>query len=906
MSKNARIHEVAKAIGTSAKLLMAELKSIGHEFKTHMAVLEGDAWSYIEKKHPDILAKIEEVKKAAPKKKASPRKKKVKSRVVTTRTKDAKKEEAKSVPEGPAKTTVVERDQGLVGTVTMEQKVIRGGIIRRRRVEEPPVEEAPKPVETPVEKAPVEIVPPVVQKEEKPEPKIEAKVVEKEAPQTVEVKAPSRSSGRPAPPSTPRRNLSSSPTLKVVGQGKTPDQIEKEREVRKVAIERVKAQTQADRKPKKTTPLTEREKTEAEKKLKAAGLEDKNLNKRQLINMTEEVEIQRPYARRKQKQGRGGPKEVRQTQKTVPSAQKRKIRIEDEIVASDLAGRMGVKAADVVRKLLEMGQMVTVHQTLDFETASIIASEWNYEVENVAKTVESFLNVSQEEEKAENLVSRPPVVTVMGHVDHGKTSLLDHIRKTRVASGESGGITQHIGAYQVEHQKQKITFIDTPGHAAFSKMRARGAEITDIVILVVAADEGVKPQTIEAIAHAKSAGVPIIVAINKMDKPDVNPEKVTQELSGHEVVHEDWGGDVMFAKVSAETGQGIDELLEKVLLQAEVVDAKANPNRSAQASIIEARLDKGRGPVATVIIQKGTLRQGDNIVSGLTFGKVRAMMNEAGKQLKEAGPSTPVEILGLDTVPEVGDELTAVDAGAIAKKAQSMALDKKRRQEALKTSKLTLEDMMKQIEAGEMAELRVVLKGDAHGSLEAIADSLEKIEHEQVRVKVIYKAVGGISETDISLAAASGALILGFHVRPSSQAKSASGDEGVTIETFDIIYELIDHVKNAMSGLLSPIVSEKVVGTAQVRETYSISRLGTIAGCLVKEGRITRNGQARLIRDGVVVYTAKISSLKRFKDDAREVKEGLECGIMIENYNDIKVGDEIECFEEVQKAQMVG
>ena len=503
-------------------------------------------------------------------------------------------------------------------------------------------------------------------------------------------------------------------------------------------------------------------------------------------------------------------------------------------------------------------------------------------------------------------VTRPPIVTVMGHVDHGKTSLLDYIRKAKVVAGEAGGITQHIGAYQVVQNGKKITFIDTPGHAAFTAMRARGASLTDIVILVVAADEGVKPQTLEALAHAKAAKVPVIVAINKMDKADANPDRVIQELSNHQLVPEEWGGDTMFVRVSAHTGDGMTDLLERILIQAEVLDLKANPQRNAKGIVIESRLDKGKGSVATIIVQTGTLKVGSPIVSGSAFGKVRAMFNDQGKMIQEAGPSVPVEILGLDAVPAAGDLLTEVNEDAIARRASELSQLAKKKADALKSSRMSLEDMYKKMQAGDVSELRVILKGDVQGSVEAIADSLLKITHEKVRVSVLFKAVGAITESDVDLAAASGALILGFNVRPTAQAKAQATHENVQIKTYEIIYELLDEVKLAMQGLLAPIIKENTLGMAECREVFTVSKVGPIAGCFVKQGKITRNGHARVLRDSVVVYTTKIGSLRRFKDDAKEVAEGFECGIRLDNFTDLKPGDIIECFETIETRQAVG
>jgi translation initiation factor IF-2 len=652
---------------------------------------------------------------------------------------------------------------------------------------------------------------------------------------------------------------------------------------------------------------TEEARAAAAKKRAGAGArfeEPNRVTKKDLLGMMEEVEITRPLSRRPKKAIQRNEKKG--TQITTPGAHKRVIRIEDEISVADLADRMGLKASDIIRKLIGMGQMATIQQKLDHDTATLIAGEYNYEVQNVAVTAESLIKDDADLEDTGNLEHRPPIITVMRHVDHGKTSLLDHIRKTRVVAGEAGGITQHIGAYQIEHNGKKITFIDTPGHAAFTAMRARGARLTDLVILVVAADEGVKPQTLEALAHAQAAKVPIIVAINKIDKPEAKPDIPMNELSGQGLVPEAWGGETIYVKVSAHTGEGIPELLEMILLQADVLDLKSDHTRLAKGIVIESMLDKGKGPVARVIVQNGTLQAGQSLVCGTTFGKVRALLNDRGQQVKSAGPSTPVEVLGLGAVPEAGDALSAVSEDAIARQASELQDLARKREDALKHSRMSLEDMFKKLQSGDNSELRIVLKGDVQGSLEAIADSLQKIKHDKVKVQVLYKAVGAISESDIDLAAASGALVFGFNVRPTTQAKALAAKENVQIKTYDIIYELIDEVKLAMGGLLAPIIKENILGQAEVREVFNVSKVGPIAGCFVKSGKIVRNGFGRLLRDNVVIYTAKIQSLRRFKDDAKEVAEGYECGIRLENYMDLKPGDIIECFEQVQHQQAVG
>ena len=602
---------------------------------------------------------------------------------------------------------------------------------------------------------------------------------------------------------------------------------------------------------------------------------------------------------KKKRTGKGG-KHIKQTEVTISKAIKRIIRISDSITVGELAKRMGVKANELIAELMRQGSMVTINHPLDFESAAILASEFNYEVENVAFDEESILEVvssKDSEDSGEGTVIRPPVVTIMGHVDHGKTSLLDAIREANVTESEAGGITQHIGAYDVELDGRKITFLDTPGHEAFTAMRARGAGVTDIVILVVAADDGVMPQTKEAINHSKAAGVPMIIAVNKMDKPNANPERVKQELTEFELVPEEWGGDTIFVEVSAKQKTNLDSLLEMILLQAEVLELKSNPSKRAKGSIVEARLDKGRGPVATVLVQDGTLRIGDAIVAGQHFGRVRSMASANGQQVKEAGPSFPVEVTGLGGVPDAGDTFHAVENEKAAKDVSMHRQQKQRELDLAKSSKVSLEQLFAKMQEGTVEELAVIIKADVQGSVEAVRDALEKLSTPACRLNVIHTAVGGISESDVTLATASDAIVLGFNVRPEAKAKAMADNEGVDIRLYSVIYDAVNDIRDAMEGLLAPTLKEKELGRVEVRDTFHVSRVGTVAGCYVLSGKIVRNAQTRLVRDNVVVWEGKLSSLKRFKDDAREVASGYECGIGLENFNDIKLGDIIEVFE---------
>lgn len=600
------------------------------------------------------------------------------------------------------------------------------------------------------------------------------------------------------------------------------------------------------------------------------------------------------YARQNRKHGgsTAEPKEKITRDVTIPEA----------ITVSELASRMSERVGDVVKQLMGMGQMVTQNQIIDQETAALIVEEMGhrYTLTSEADVEEDLIPADEDDKK---MVTRPPVVTVMGHVDHGKTTLLDTIRKAKVADKEAGGITQHIGAYQVTNKNgRKITFIDTPGHAAFTSMRARGAAVTDVVILIVAADDGVMPQTVEAIKHAKAAGVPIIVAVNKCDKPEANPDRVKQELLNYELVSEEYGGDTIFVHISAKAGTGIEELEEMIILQADMLELKANPERQADGVVVESQLDKGRGPVATVIIKGGSLKVGDTLVAGNAWGRIRALNNDRGERVKEAGPAMPVEIIGLQGVPEAGETFAVVES---EKKAREVAgyRDKKRREaeQASRAGSRTLESLLAQQTSGQK-QLGVVVKGDVQGSVEAIAESLEKQATAEVAVSVIHSAVGVITESDVMLASASNAIIIGFNVRASSQARELAEREGIEIRYYSIIYNLIDDVKAAMTGLLAPSIEEKILGMAEVRETYKVSRIGTIAGCMVTEGVIRRNGKCRVIRDGVVLHEGEIEGLKRFKDDAKEVQSGFECGITVAKFDDIREGDEIECFEMVERA----
>ncbi len=664
--------------------------------------------------------------------------------------------------------------------------------------------------------------------------------------------------------------------------------------------EEIEAPTEKEESKKKKKERFEEEKKKTKRKPPKRGREERE--EFEFYEGEEEISLFGTFPEELEEEERGekpkakAPKErVSERPPTLPPKEK-KIKIYESIQVGELAKLMGVKAGELIKKALQMGMPLTINQSIDADTAAILADEFGYQVEK--GTLEEELLLQYTPPSPEELKPRPPVVTVMGHVDHGKTTLLDAIRKTDVASREAGGITQHIGAYTVTLEDgRKITFIDTPGHEAFTSMRARGAQVTDIVILVVAADDGVMDQTKEAIEHARAAGVPIVVAINKIDKPNANPERVKSQLAELGLVPEEWGGETLMANISARNKIGIEDLLELVLLQAEMLDLKAAYDRPARGRVIESKLDKGKGPVATVIVQEGTLREGDPFVCGLTYGRVRAMFDSYGMRIKEATPSTPVEILGFEELPSAGDDFIVMDDEEKARRVAEYRQRKARETEAAQIAKISLEKIFEKLKEGELKELKIVLKADTQGTLEALKSSLEKLSTDKVRVSVIRSGIGAITESDVMLASASEAIVIGFNVKPNSQAKELAKKEGVDVRFYDVIYHVLEDIKKAMVGLLEPKFEEVITGVAEVRATFKVPKVGIVAGCYVKEGVINRNNQVRVIRDGVVVYTGKIASLKRFKEDVREVPSGYECGIKIENFNDVKEGDIIEAFE---------
>ncbi len=739
--------------------------------------------------------------------------------------------------------------------------------------------------DAPIEKPPLEIVEKVVEEEppkeevKKPEPKPEQKPVQKAEPKKPE---PKRVEKRKPQQKTMQKSRKIGETVVEIPQDNKKEYVISADDAKKVRY--VDTRTS-------TVEL------------------DKIASRERLESMVTDADVKKiERGGKKQQFGKKQPqKEKEIKQKEAPKKKEIKmpteIEIPESITVGELASKLTKGAAEIVKKLMMLGVMATITQSIDYETAALIAADFGVDAKpEIILTKEDIL-FQEEEDKPEDLVPRPPVVVVMGHVDHGKTSLLDAIRHTSVTDTEAGGITQHIGAYSVRLNERDITFLDTPGHEAFTTMRARGAQVTDVAILVVAADDGIMPQTIEAINHAKAAGVTIVVAINKIDKENANPERVKQMLMEHELVPEEWGGDTVCVEVSAKNKTNIDGLLEMVLLVADMKDLKANPNKPAKGTVIESRVDKGMGPVATVLVQEGTLNVGDIVIAGTAVGHVRAMTNDKGRRIKTAGPATPVEIQGLSEAPMGGERIIAVKDEKLARDVAELRKNEQKETKFSQTKKVSLDNLFDQIDEGNMKELDIIIKADVQGSVEAVKQSLEKLSNDEVRVRAIHGGVGAINESDVMLANASNAIIVGFNVRPDSGAQAAAAQQDVDIRLYSIIYQAIDEIEAAMKGMLDPKFKESIIGHAEIRQTFKVSGVGTIAGAYVTDGKITRNAEIRLVRDGIVIYQGKIGSLKRFKDDVKEVAESFECGLSIENYNDIKEGDTVECFvmEEVER-----
>jgi len=770
-------------------------------------------------------------------------------------------------------------------------------IISKPKTETP--EEPPEPAEPEVPEAPSEepVEPEVTQPSEPETPAAEEPPVEKaEAPPAEAAAEPPPEAKEPKAPAPKTKKAKKEAAAKIIKLPTHP--VPPSKPSSRVAPTAPPSQLHPSRPEPGETPASGKEKKK--KGWRKKDGEAPRFGKKGGFRKREIVEGAALYSGKRGRKGRKGSKlksmpAGQKTQITTAKAIKRRVKVDETIILSELAKRMGIKANEMIVKLMGMGVMATVNQTIDYDTAALVAGEFGYEVEKASFEEEEILKKTTEDDP-EKLVTRPPVVTIMGHVDHGKTSLLDVIRKTRVTEGEAGGITQHIGAYHVQTDKGVIAFLDTPGHEAFSAMRSRGAKVTDIVVLVVAADDGVMPQTVEAINHSKASGVPIIVAVNKMDKPDADPDRVQRELSEHGLVPEAWGGDAIFVMVSAKQNTGIDELLEMILLQAEILELKANPDKLASGHVVEAKLDSGRGPVATVLVQEGTLRAGDSIVCGMHYGKIRVLQDDLGRGVESAGPSMPVEIVGLSGVPMAGDELVALADEKDARQVSQHRIQKQRSKELAKTNRLSLEGLFEKMQKGEVKDLNLIIRADVDGSIEALRDSLVKLSNDEVSINVVHAATGTITESDISLAAVSNAIIIGFNVRPNAKVQELAAEENVDMRFHNVIYNVIKEVKDAIVGMMESIYEERVLGRAEVRQTFHVPKVGTIAGCYVTDGKIQRGQLMRLLRDGIVTFEGKNSSLRRFKDDVKEVQSGYECGIGIENYNDIKVGDVIESY----------
>ena len=845
-----RVYELARDLNMTNKVLLEKLDDLDISVKSHMSSLEDD-----------IIAKIKSSFFSAPEKKETIEETRIKPTVIRRRRKKVKVEVSATPEAEPeaADEAAEKADKEATAAEAAEDAVPESETPKESEAEALQEEDAAEVEEKPAAK----------------EVKKPKKAAKKEASAKI-IKLPIK------PPEKPLKEKKAAPKAKV---GKRP----------------AGKKAAAPRPPQEITPgAKDAKKRKRKKKYEESDVDKKFLKKKISFKRKAVVEGEDLYAggyrpRKQRKMGKGKkPAGGQKTQITVAKAIKRRIKIDEAIVLSELAKRMGIKAGEIIKAMMDMGSMATVNQTIDFETAALIAGEFDYEVERASFEEETILK--QETDDPEKLAPRPPVVTIMGHVDHGKTSLLDVIRKSRISESEAGGITQHIGAYHVRTDKGQIAFLDTPGHEAFTAMRARGAQVTDIVVLVVAADDGVMPQTTEAINHSRAAEVPIIVAINKIDKANAEPEKVKRELAEIGLTPEDWGGDTIYVHVSAKEAEGIDELLEMILLQAEVLEFKANPDKLASGHVVEAKIDSGRGAVATVLVREGTLRAGDPVVCGMHYGRTRAMLDDRGKQVESAGPSVPVEIVGLSGVPMAGDEFLALKDEKNAKQVSEHRQQKQRSKELAQSSRLSLDKLYERMQEGEVKDLNLILKADVHGSIEALTDSLTKLSNDEVNVNVVHSASGTIAESDVSLATVSNAIIIGFNVRPSPKVQSLANEENVDMRFYNVIYDVIKDVKNAMVGMMASTFEERVMGTAEVREVFQIPKIGNIAGCYVTDGKMERRQNMRLLRDGVVVFEGKNSSLRRFKDDVKEVQAGYECGIGIENFNDIKVGDTIDCY----------
>ena len=872
-----RVYELAKEAGLKSKELADKLIAEGYPIRSHSSTVDEDTAADIRRKvFGQKTVEVTEQRIIVKKKPTAAQK----TVVVRRRSKADKEELARVAEEAEAELAEAEVAEAEVAEAEIEETVElaeaepsieqettvaleeeKGEEVEREEVEEETLLEGQEQAEKPEKK---KVKKKSARREEK-KPKKLAKVVGKVDIQ-VEPEKKAKPKRRPARPQQATSGLA----VDVVKEAETPVGKGKKKGKRVVSI------------------------MEEEDRTKRAGKAPRKGRQRVDFKGGGDVEYMRPRKSRKKKDsGR------REQELLVPAAEtkaiKKRIKVFETISVGDLAKRMGIKSSELIAKLMSLGVLATLNQALDIDTATLVASDFGFEVELAVTQEQEVLNL-QEQEQGGDEVARSPVVTVMGHVDHGKTSILDAIRKTDVAEGEAGGITQHIGAYYVQAPSGDLVFVDTPGHAAFTEMRSRGAKVTDIVVLVVAADDGVMDQTREAIAHAKAAEVPIVVAVNKIDKDNANPDKVKRELGEYGLIPEEWGGDTIYCETSAKKNIGIDELLENIQLQAEILELKADPKRKARGTVIEAQLHKGRGSIATVLIQEGTLHTGDYFVAGMYSGKVRSLTNDRGVQVQEAGPSVPVEVQGLSGVPQAGDEFVVVTDEKMAKSVSESRQLKAREFELASASKVSLDNLFERMAEQDLKELRVVIRSDVQGTLEAFGQAAEKLSTDEIRVRVLHEGAGSITENDVHLAAASDAIIIGFNVRPSVKVKELAEQEQVDIRFYDVIYHALEDIEKAMVGMLEPTFEERVIGRAEVRETFQVPKVGTIAGCSVIDGKIERNAKARVLRDGVVVYTGNIASLRRFKDDVKEVLTGYECGIGVENFNDIKIGDQLEAF----------
>jgi translation initiation factor IF-2 len=878
-----RVYELAKELDLESKDLVEKLVAGGMDIKNYMSTLDEAA-----------VVKAKEIVSGVVKEVIEERR--IKSTVIRRRKRTIKMEPEPPVSKPEEEAEVIAEEEG-----TPVEKIKEAEM--PAEIEEPAME--PR---VPEKEAAIEAKAPPAEEISEEEPVKEA----------VKPKAPAREAPKPAPKVKPKKAKKKkidepAKIIRRPEEGPLSDVLAKaaDKAVAKPVPKEptpLRPVTVPEETPEEAPKLRPKRKKKEKKKDESPEVVPKGAIRRRKKEIYEKADLyQGRPPKRKGRKGSGRDREagrtLRHTEITVPKAIKRRLKVQDSVTVAELARAMGIKGVDLIKRLMQMGYAAYVNKPLDFETASVLADEFGYELE--LDTFEEGMFVEEAEDRPEDLEPRPPVVTIMGHVDHGKTSLLDFIRKSNIIGEESGGITQHIGAYYVERKEGDVVFLDTPGHEAFTAMRARGAKVTDIIVLVVAADDGVMPQTREAIDHARAANIPVVVAVNKIDKPEAQPEKVRRELAELGLAPEQWGGDTIFGDISAKTGEGVDELLNLILLQSEMLELKGNPRRQARGTIIEAKLDKSKGPVATVLIKNGTLRKGDYFICGEHYGRVRAMHNQLGKPIKSAAPSVPVEIYGISGVPMAGDEFAVVQDEKTSKQVIEHRRSLRKQKESAKRGLVSLEDLFERIKEGGIKELNIVIKADVQGSQEALSESLEKQSTDEVKLKIIHSGTGAISESDVMLASASGAIIIGFNVRANPRVREIAEKENVDIRFYDVIYNVIQDVRLAMTGLLEPIYEERVMGRAEVKEIFRVPKIGAIAGCQVTDGRVVRNAKVRLLRDDVVVFDGKIASLRRFKEDAREVLSGYECGIGLENFQDIKPGDVFEVYElEERKAEL--